>query len=64
MKVEELKGKTVDELTKVLLDLRKGQFNLRFQQSGGQLENTAEIRKTRRDIARVKTMISQQEKAA
>ena len=60
MKAEELKGKTADELAKMLLDLRKEQFNLRFQQSGGQLEKTAQIRQTRRDIARVKTFITQQ----
>lgn len=64
MKAEELKGKSVDELKKMLLDMRKEQFNLRFQLSGGQLENTAQMRKVRRDIARVKTFINQQSKAA
>lgn len=66
MKAEELKGKSADELKKMLLDKRKEQFNLRFQLSGGQLENTAQMRKIRRDIARIKTMMSQQqsEKAA
>ena len=63
MKAEELKGKTVDQLQKMLLDLRKEQFNLRFQRSGGQLENTAQMRKVRRDIARVKTFISAQKAA-
>lgn len=58
MKAEELKGKTKDQLEKMLLDLRKEQFNLRFQRSGGQLENTSQMRKVRRDIARVKTFIS------
>ncbi len=60
MKAEELKGKSVDELTKTLLDMRKEQFNLRFQLSGGQLENTAQMRKMRRNIARIKTFITQQ----
>ncbi len=64
MKAEELKGKSVDELKKTLLEKRKEQFNLRFQLSGGQLENTAQMRKLRRDIARVKTFINQQSKAA
>ena len=64
MKAEELKGKSVDELKKLLLEKRKEQFNLRFQLSGGQLENTSQIRKLRRDIARVKTFINQQSKAA
>jgi large subunit ribosomal protein L29 len=60
MKAEELKGKSQDELKKMLLDVRKEQFNLRFQLSGGQLENTAQMRKIRRDIARIKTMMNQQ----
>lgn len=64
MKAEELKGKSVDELNKLLLEKRKEQFNLRFQHSGGQLENTAQMRKIRRDIARVKTFINQQSEAA
>lgn len=59
-KAEELKGKSVDELKKMLLEMRKEQFNLRFQLSGGQLENSAQMRKIRRDIARVKTFINQQ----
>ncbi len=63
VKKEELKGKTKDELIKSLLDTRKDQLNLRFQRSGGQLENTAEIRKTRRNIARIKTQLSVQRKS-
>ena len=63
-KAEELKGKSVDEMKKMLLEMRKEQFNLRFQLSGGQLENSAQMRKIRRDIARVKTFINQQTKAA
>ena len=58
MKAEELKTKTPDELQKLLLDQKKAQFNLRFQRSGGQLDNTAEIRKTRRTIARIKTFLN------
>lgn len=58
MKAEELKGKTEDELNKMLLDLKKQQFNMRFQLSQGQTENTAQIRANRRDIARVKTFMS------
>ncbi len=65
MKAEELKGKSSDELKKMLVEMRKEQFNLRFQKSGGQLENTAQMRRVRRDIARVKTFLTmQQEKAA
>ena len=64
MKTEELKGKSVDELKKMLLEKRKEQFNLRFQLSGGQLDNTAQMRKIRREIAKVKTFINQQSRAA
>jgi len=64
MKSEDLKGKSADELKKMLLEARKEQFNLRFQHSGGQLENTAQMRKVRRNVARIKTMISQQKTAA
>jgi large subunit ribosomal protein L29 len=59
MKAEELKGKSEDELKKLLLEKRKEQFNLRFQMSGGQLENVAQMRKIRRDIARIKTVMNQ-----
>ena len=64
MKKEDLKGKSADELKKMLLDARKEQFNLRFQHSGGQLENSSQMRKIRRHVARIKTMINQQNKAA
>jgi len=60
MKAEDFKGKTADELQTALLDLKKQQFNLRMQKSQGQLENTAQIRAVRRDIARVKTFMGQQ----
>ena len=59
MKAEDLKGKTADELVKMLMDLRKTQFNMRFQKAGGQVENTAQMRVVRRDIARVKTFLTQ-----
>ena len=58
MKAEDLKTKTPDELQKLLLDQKKAQFNLRFQRSGGQLDNTSEIRKIRRTIARIKTFLN------
>ena len=58
MKADELKGKSQDELSKILLDLKKEQVNLRFQKAGGQLENVSTIRKVRRDVARVKTAMT------
>lgn len=64
MKSEDVKGKTPDELHKMLLDSRKAQMNMRFQRAGGQLEKTHEIRATRRDIARIKTAMTAARKAA
>lgn len=58
MKAEELRGQTEDQLTDQLLGLRKEQFNLRFQRASGQLENTARVRQVRRDIARIKTVLT------
>ena len=61
---EDLKGKSPDELNAMLKDLRKQQLNMRFQRAGGTLENTSEMRKVRRTIARVKTVLNQQVSAA
>ena len=58
MKAEDLKTKSEDELKKLLLEQKKEQFNQRFQRVNGALENTAEIRKTRRTIARIKTFLN------
>ncbi len=60
MKKEEIKGKTMDELHKALLDTRKTQMNMRFQRAQGQLEKTHEIKKLRKDVARIKTALSAQ----
>ncbi|WMS41737.1 50S ribosomal protein L29 [Acuticoccus sp. MNP-M23] len=57
MKGEDVRAKTSDELVDDLRDLKKEQFNLRFQQATGQLENTARYRVIRRDIARIKTVL-------
>ncbi|GAB5376720.1 MAG: 50S ribosomal protein L29 [Acuticoccus sp.] len=59
MKGEDVRAKTSDELVDQLRDLKKEQFNLRFQQATGQLENTARYRVIRRDIARIKTVLGQ-----
>ncbi len=53
----DLRAKTPDQLTEQLEGLKKEQFNLRFQQASGQLENTARVRAVRRDIARIKTVL-------
>jgi large subunit ribosomal protein L29 len=59
MKATELKDKSVEELDTELLNLLREQFNLRMQASTGQLEKTDQIRKVRRTIARVKTILTQ-----
>ena len=62
MKASDVRAKTVDELDTQLGDLKKEQFNLRFQKATGQLEKTGRVRVVRRDIARIKTIAA--EKAA
>ena len=62
MKAGDVRLKTPDELDDQLYALKKEQFNLRFQRASGQLENTARVRVVRRDIARIKTILT--EKAA
>ena len=57
MKAEEVHAKSDDELKEKLLDLRKESFNMRFRTASGQLENTAQVRQVRRDIARIKTVL-------
>ena len=64
MKAVDLVGKTADELSDSLLDLKKEQFNLRFQKASGQLENTARVRQVRRDISRIKTVLHAKQKTA
>jgi len=55
MKASELKGKSPADLQKDLEDLLKTQFSMRMQKATQQLTNTSQIRKVRRDIARVRT---------
>ena len=59
--VEDLRNKNVEELNQELVSAKKELFNLRFQTATNQLTNTARIREVRRNIARIKTMISAQE---
>jgi large subunit ribosomal protein L29 len=59
-----LRTKSADELQDSLVGLRKEQFNLRFQQASGQLENTARVRQVRRNIARIKTILRDKQQAA
>ena len=64
MKSSDLRAKTPDELQTQLADLRKEQFNLRFQRASGQLENTARVRVVRRDIARIQTILADRARTA
>ena len=64
MKIGDVKAKTNDELKQTIAELRKEAFNLRFQRASGQLENTSRIRRVRRDIAQVKTVVRQRKGAA
>ncbi len=52
-----------DQLETELANLKKEQFNLRFQKATGQLENTSRVRQVRRDIARIKTIAAQKRAA-
>jgi large subunit ribosomal protein L29 len=62
MKPAEVRAMSDEELKNRLLELKKEQFNLRFQKASGQLENTARIRQVRRDIARIKTEMTARRK--
>ncbi len=59
MKPSELRAKDMTELNQELNDLLKAQFNLRMQVATQQLTNNSQLKKTRRDIARVRTIIAQ-----
>ena len=61
MKASEIKDLNVEEMHRKLTDLKQELFNLRFQHETGQLENSQKMKQTKRDIARVKTVIKQSE---
>jgi large subunit ribosomal protein L29 len=63
-KAIDVRAKTPDELNTMLLDLRKEQFNLRFQRATGQQEGVKRIREVRRQIARVKTIMAEKSRSA
>jgi large subunit ribosomal protein L29 len=60
---QDLRAKSDDQLKEQIIDLKKEQFNLRFQKATGQLENTARQRQLRREIAQVKTILHERAKA-
>ena len=57
MKFEEVRGLTPDQLSETLINLKKEQFNLRFQKATGQIEKTHRVDEVRKDIARIKTVL-------
>jgi large subunit ribosomal protein L29 len=63
-KADDVRAKSADELGTQLQNLKKEQFNLRFQRANGQVENTSRIRTLRRDIARIETVLTEQRRAA
>jgi len=63
MNVKEMRAKDADALTKELQELQKAHFSLRMQKATQQLQNTSQIRNTRRDIARVRTVLAQKANA-
>ena len=64
MQAQDLRTKSADELKNLLVDLKKEQFNLRFQKASGQLENTMRVRQIRRDIARIQTIAAEKSAAS
>ncbi len=57
MKIDQIRGMTPDQLAVTLLNLKKEQFNLRFQAATGQVEKTHRVNEIRKDIARIKTVL-------
>ena len=62
VKLKDLRAMSIDELEARLLECKKEQFNLRVQQSTGQLQNTAVLRNVRREIAKINTLIAERKK--
>jgi large subunit ribosomal protein L29 len=57
--IEDIRGKTLDELADELTNAKKELFNLRFQNATNQLDNTSRIHDVRKNIARIQTIITQ-----
>ena len=61
--IEELRGKSVEELNEELVAAKKELFNLRFQNATNQLDNTSRIKEVRKNIARIQTVITEKANA-
>lgn len=64
MKPGALRDMTRDELLQKMNELQEAQFNLKFQHATGQLENTAQLPKNKKDLARIMTILSEMDKKA
>ncbi len=64
MKASELRAKSVDELQKELLELRRAQFGLRMQLASQSLTKNSEVARVKREIARVHTVLTEKSKAS
>ena len=64
MKIADVRSMTPDQLGESLLNLKKEQFNLRFQRATGQMEKTHRVDEVRKDIARIKTVLRAKQPAA
>ena len=62
VKTKDLRAMSLDELEAKLVECKKEQFNLRIQQSTGQLQNTAQLAKVRKEVARINTLITERKK--
>lgn len=62
VKIKDLRAMTIDELESKLVECKKEQINLRIQQSTGQLQNTSNMKKVRREVAQINTLISERKK--
>ena len=62
VKTKDLRSMSIDELEAKLLEKKKEQFNLRVQQSTGQLQNTAVLRSVRREVAKINTLLAERKK--
>ena len=64
MKIADVRSMTPDQLGESLLNLKKEQFNLRFQRATGQMEKTHRVDEVRKDIARIKTLLRSKQSVA
>ena len=62
VKTKDLRAMSLDEMEAKLLECKKEQFNLRVQQSTGQLQNTAQLAKVRKEVAKINTLITERNK--